>query len=193
MFIKCGIAPYFIKTKGRKIIMKKIMSLLLTLCIIVSPVSSAYALPYYMKRVETTDSLHHSVKVSIRSTILDYDGTEYDMGTAPYIDEETNSSMVPLRYVITALYNRPNESDHSKYIIWNNEDKSVSVYINNNVLTFSASDSAVYLNSVQITKPNEYKIEIKDGRMFVYYRLLAKLTDTNPSFDSESLSIYFSW
>ncbi len=94
------------------------------------------------------------------------------MDTSPYISAESNSTMVPVRFVSQA-FGVPDSQ-----IIWDNEARTVTIYNGARVVQFKADSSEITVNGVTTTMyspdatPLKVKTEIKDNRAFLPFRAL---------------------
>lgn len=99
-----------------------------------------------------------------------YTGGKYEpLDVAPYIQESTNSTMIPLRYVSTAL----NISENN--VIFNQATKTVTIINSNDTLEFYVNSNSYKKNGITFT--GNSIVEIKDGRTFVPLRSLAEAFD----------------
>ena len=93
------------------------------------------------------------------------DGIYEPLDVAPYIQTKTNSTMIPLKYVATALNIAENN------VVFNPTNKTVTITKGNDVLEFFVNSNSYKKNG--ITFSGNGIVEIKGGRTFVPLRSLA--------------------
>lgn len=126
------------------------------------------------KTEETTETLPE-VKVVIGSNDIVVNDKTYTMDAAPYIQSESNSTLVPLRFVAIALSGGDVESaDSSDMVLWDANSKKATIVKNNVTIEFIAGSSIVSVNGVERIMDNNVAAEIKDGRMFVPFRFIGE-------------------
>ncbi len=127
------------------------------------------------------------ISVQIGSTVVLIDGEEYTMDAAPYIQTETSSTLVPLRFVTTALYGGDVENaDESDIISWNAETKTASVTAGGSVIEFTAGSSQIVKDGETSEIANGVKTEITDGRMYIPFRALGEALGAEVNWDAET-------
>ena len=102
-------------------------------------------------------------------------GTYEPLDVAPYIQTKTNSTMIPLKYVATAL-NIPENN-----VVFNAKNKTVTITKGNDVLEFFVNSNSYKKNGV--TFNGNGIVEIKGGRTFVPLRSLANAFDLYVEWD----------
>lgn len=132
------------------------------------------------------------VKVTIGSNIITINDKEYEMEAAPYIQAESNSTLVPLRFVAIALLKDDvDNADNSSVISWDPESKSANVYYKGKTIQFHAdSDTMIIAKGVMVENikkmDNGVKAEIKDGRMYIPFRALGEALGADVEWDAET-------
>ena len=66
-----------------------------------------------------------NVTLTIGSKIIKVNGSEIPMDVAPYIQEGSDTTLVPLRFVITAL----SSMDENTSLEWDGENKAVTIRV----------------------------------------------------------------
>lgn len=101
------------------------------------------------------------VKVKIGSNIANVNGKNITMDAVPYIQEYTNVTMIPLRFVATALGIDDND------IIYDAEEKRVTINANKR---FNEADQVIYFLNYHM---GDYGYaELKNGRTYIPLRVL---------------------
>ncbi|MDE6181959.1 MAG: hypothetical protein K2F59_01970 [Eubacteriales bacterium] len=101
------------------------------------------------------------VKVKIGSNIANVNGQNVTMDAVPYIQEYTNVTMIPLRFVATALGIDDND------IIYDAEEKRVTINANKR---FNEADKVIYFLNYHM---GDYGYaELKNGRTYIPLRVL---------------------
>ncbi|MDR2939481.1 MAG: copper amine oxidase N-terminal domain-containing protein [Clostridiales bacterium] len=113
------------------------------------------------------------------------------MDTSPYISAESNSTMVPIRFVSQAFGVPDNQ------IVWDSEARTVTIYNGSRVIQFKAGTSDITVNGVTTTMyspdatPLKVKTEIKDNRAFLPFRALGYALGIDVDWDdSTQTAIY---
>lgn len=97
------------------------------------------------------------------------------MDVAPYIQPESNSTLVPLRFVSIALSGGDVDSaDTSNMILWNSDLKQATINKNNISIVFTAGSNKVIVNGNEVAMDYGVAAEIKDNRMFVPFRFIGE-------------------
>ncbi|MDE6181953.1 MAG: copper amine oxidase N-terminal domain-containing protein, partial [Eubacteriales bacterium] len=123
------------------------------------------------------------VKVSIGSNIANVDGNNITIDTVPYIQEKTNSTMIPLRFVATALDIPENN------IKFDATTKTITVTKGNDIVEFKVNSNKYKKNGATITTgfgTAEPTVEIKNGRTFVPFRTLAEAFNLEIEWESNT-------
>ncbi|MCD8214272.1 MAG: leucine-rich repeat protein [Clostridiales bacterium] len=141
-------------------------------------------------QTETKESvIEKIVKVVIGSTVVavETDGKEstYTMDTAPYIQSESSSTLVPLRFVAVAVYgDEVDDADSSDIVAWDSATKTASISVGNDTISFTAGSEYMSVNGKDVLMSNGVKAEITDGRMFIPFRALGEALGVEVDWDS---------
>lgn len=122
------------------------------------------------------------VKVKIGSTMANVDGKDVQIEVAPYIQKDTNSTMIPLRFVSNALGIDDDDIEfdaNTKTITIEKDDNVVKFFVNNS--KYILNNSTKNTNNIKLPK-----VEIKDGRTFVPFRTLAEAFDLEIKWDANT-------
>ncbi len=146
------------------------------------------------KTEETTVSVtSNTVKVSIGSTDVEINGSTKSMDIAPYIQISSNSTMVPLRFVVLAISEgNIDDADSANAVQWDAVSKTVTINANDNIITFTSGSNVMTINGVKQTMDNGAEAEIKDGRMFIPFRALGNALGVNVDWDAETKTATYS-
>jgi len=110
------------------------------------------------------------VVVTIDSTTYTVNGAVAELEVAPYISAESNSTMVPVRFIANAL-------GLSEFAVsWDNATRTVTVDANNRIIQFQAGSTYYTVNGtpVPMVSPDGLPVamEITNNRAFVPFRAL---------------------
>lgn len=155
--------------------------------------TKSYKFPNYLVIQTETGTLDKVVKVTIDEKTILMDDKSYDMDVAPYIQTSSNSTMVPLRFVTTALGvdadNIANPDESSK-INWDPNSKTVTIYYgsgtNMTIIKFVAGSNKMTINGTEVPMDNGVVAEIKNDRMFVPFRALGTALGVKVSWNAET-------
>ena len=115
------------------------------------------------------------VRVTIGSKTVLVGEHTYEIDAMPYIQSETNSALVPLRFVSVALNgNNIENADNSKNVLWNNETKTVTIINGDKTIMFTANSNIMEVDETDVPMENNAFAEIIDGRMYVPFRALGQ-------------------
>ncbi len=120
-----------------------------------------------------------TVKISINNINATVNNTNTKMDVAPYIQQGTNSTMIPLRFVSTALGIDENN------IKFDSNTKIITITKDSDVVEFQVGSNGYKKNGTWV-KNNKSKTEIKDGRTFVPFRVLGEAFDLDVDWDSNT-------
>ena len=130
------------------------------------------------------DVLPNEVRITIGSNVIIADGKEYTIDAASYIQPESSSTLIPLRFAAIAISGGDVESaDTSSSVSWDALSKTASVKTNNAVIKFTAGSNIMYINDKPIPMENGVKAEIKDGRMYIPFRALGTALGADVDWD----------
>jgi len=131
--------------------------------------------------------LTKDVKVSVGSNKVIVGEESYIMDAAAYIQIDTNSTMVPLRFVAIAICGDNIENaDNSNAIKWDGVTKTATISTKNNTIKFTADSNKMDINGEVNIIDNGVKAEIKDGRMYIPFRALGKAIGVNVDWDADT-------
>lgn len=147
----------------------------------------------YLDIVTETGTLDKVVKVTIGEKNIVVDGQSYEMDVAPYIQTESSSTMVPLRFVMIAL-GVDSESvgsfDDSNKVSFDANTKTATIFYaagtNMTTIQFTAGSNTMVVNGAQIPMENGVKAEIVDGRMFVPFRAIGTAINVKVGWDADT-------
>ena len=110
------------------------------------------------------------VKVSIGNTIASVNGYDTTLSVAPYIQQPSDSMMIPLRFVSTGLGINENA------IQYNSNTKEITITYNGTTAKFIVGTNKLVLNGEEFSMliENKYPVytEIKNGSTFIPLRSL---------------------
>ena len=133
-----------------------------------------------------------NVEVSIGEYAVVINGTAYDVDAAAYIQAESQSTLVPLRFVALAIAGgNVADADNSDAIVWNAVDKSATIFAGNRVIVFQAGSDIMVVDNTPQLMDNGVKAEITDGRMYVPFRALGKALGVDVDWDANTKTAKF--
>jgi hypothetical protein len=142
----------------------------------------------------TTESapISSDIKVTIGSKKVVIGDKSYDMDVAPYIQTDSNSTLVPLRFVALAISGGDVENaDDSNSIAWNATTKTATIRVNDKVIQFTAGSDIAVVDGKSTVIENNVKAEISDGRMFIPFRALGKALGVTVDWDGDTRTAIF--
>lgn len=101
-----------------------------------------------------------------------------DMGTAAFIQVESNSLLVPLRFVVLALGLPENA------VQWNPANATATIFNGGRVMQFTNGSNAMIVNGVSTVMDNGVSAMIKDERMFIPFRALGQALGVDVDWDA---------
>lgn len=135
------------------------------------------------KDLVLTDSI--SVKVGDKNITINEDS--YAMDVAPYIQADSNSTMVPLRFVAIAIAGGNVENaDSSNIITWDAVTKTATIAAGSKSVVFTAGAGTYTVNGNTLNISNQAVAEIVDGRMFVPFRTIGEALGADVSWDADT-------
>jgi hypothetical protein len=147
----------------------------------------------YIDVVTETGTLDKVVKVTIGEKTIVVDGESYDMDVAPYIQTESSSTMVPLRFVMVALgvdTDNVGSFDDSQKVSFDATTKTATIFYaagtNMTTIQFTAGSNTMVVNGAAIPMENGVKAEIVDGRMFVPFRAIGTAINVKVGWDADT-------
>lgn len=130
-------------------------------------------------------SAAETVKISIGSTTVSVGDKTYETDAAPYIQSESSSTLVPLRFAALAILQQDiDKADTSSIISWDTSTKTASITYSGNTIKFTSGSAYMTVNGEQILMANGAKAEIKDGRIYIPFRALGEALGVKVSWDS---------
>ncbi len=135
-----------------------------------------------------------SVRVAIGSNSVMVDDRVYTMDVAPYIQTDSSSTLVPLRFVALAICGENIKSaDASEMILWDAETKTAEIRtLDGNSICFTAGSNIMTINGDSVAMDNGVRAEITDGRIFIPFRALGNALGVGVSWDSETKTAIYS-
>ncbi len=147
----------------------------------------------YIEMKTETGTLDKVVKVTIGEKTIIVDGESYEMDVAPYIQTESSSTMVPLRFVMVALgvdTENVGSFDDSGKVTFDANTKTATIFYaagtQMTTIQFTAGSNIMIVNGAQIPMENGVKAEIVDGRMFVPFRAIGTAINVNVGWDADT-------
>ena len=147
----------------------------------------------YIKMKTVAGTLDKVVKVTIGEKTIIVDGESFDMDVAPYIQTESSSTMVPLRFVMIALgvdSDSVGNFDESGKVQFDANTKTATIFFaagtNMTTIQFTAGSNIMKVNGAEINMENGVKAEIVDGRMFVPFRAIGTAINVNVGWDADT-------
>lgn len=134
------------------------------------------------------DKFTNTVKATVGSNVLVVNNSEYTIDTAPFIQESSNSTLIPLRAVTTSLTGSDENSD---VVNWDAETKTATINYNGNKIQFTAGSEYVTINGNSKKMSYGVYAEIKDSRMFVPFRTLGDAVGAKVDWDAETKTAVF--
>lgn len=126
-----------------------------------------------------------SIKVTVGNDKINVDDKEFAMDVAPYIQTDSNSTMVPLRFVAIAIAGGDVDSaDSSDIITWDAVTKTATITAGTNTVVFTAGSRTYTVNGNTLNISNQAVAEIVDGRMFVPFRTIGEVLGAQVSWDA---------
>lgn len=127
------------------------------------------------KSTETTTTAEkavtNKVEVTIGRSLMVVNGENQIIDATPYIQAGTGSTLIPLRAVSIALADGYSGNGSVNIVSWDGETKTAIINYKNNVIRFSAGSSIMNVNGIDKEITGGIP-EIKNGRMFVPFRVL---------------------
>lgn len=133
----------------------------------------------------------NKVEVSVGRSIMVVNGKEQIIDDKPYIQAGTGSVLIPLRAVSIALADgyRGNGSDN--IVAWDGETKTAIINYNKQLVKFTAGSNIISVDGKEKIIPNGVIPEIKNGRMFVPFRVLGETLGAEVNWIAESKTACF--
>lgn len=131
------------------------------------------------------------VEVTIGRSIMFVNDTEQIIDVAPYIQAGTGSTLIPLRAVSIALTDGYRGTGSVNIVSWNEETKTAIINYEGNEITFTAGSGIMSVNGEEKEIGNGVVAEIKNGRMFVPFRVLGEELGAKVDWIAESKTAVF--
>ncbi len=132
-------------------------------------------------------SLISEIKVTIGSDLIFINEKAYNIEAAAYIQSESNSTLVPLRFVAVAILGGNVENaDLDDMIIWDSDTKTAKITALYNVIEFTAGSSYMTVNGKKTLMNNGVCAEITNNRMFIPFRALGEALGITVEWNGES-------
>lgn len=139
------------------------------------------------------DIISGDVKVTIGSSIITVGDIEYMTDAAPYIQPDSGSTLVPLRFAAVAVAGGDlEEALDSDIISWNAVTKTATIRAGGRIVSFTAGSADMLVDSAPVTMDNGVKAEITGGRMFIPFRALGDALGVNVYWDAENKTALYS-
>lgn len=133
------------------------------------------------------DIINKEVRVSIGSYIVSVGDNKFTIDVAPYIQAESNSTLVPLRFVAIAILGDDVENaDASNIVDWDAAAKTASIAVAGNVIKFMAGSNEMIINDNAVAMDYDVKAEIKDNRMYIPFRALGNALGVSVDWESNT-------
>ena len=125
------------------------------------------------------------VQVTIGSESVLIGDTTYEAYGAPYIQPESNSTLVPLRIVSLAILGgNVDNPDADSAVTWDGTTKTATIVAGSVVVKFTAGSDIMNVGGKDEVMDNGVKAEIKDARMYVPFRALGKALGVEVTWDA---------
>lgn len=136
---------------------------------------------------ETTEAVLSDVRVTIGENSVVINGEGYAVDAAPYIQAQSNSTLVPLRFMALAIAGGSVEdADNSDSVVWDSTTKTASIIYDGKVIEFTAGSNIMTVGGRTQAMDNSVAAEIKEGRMFVPFRALGEALGVDVEWDSDT-------
>ncbi len=138
------------------------------------------------------DNISKEVRVSIDSNKVVIGDSSYTMDAAPYIQPESNSTLVPLRFAVIAISGESIENaDTSSIISWDADTKTAVIKAKGKTISFTAGSSAMIIDGKSVPMENDVKSEIKESRMYIPFRALGNALGVKVDWDADTKTAIF--
>ena len=138
-------------------------------------------------KTDENTALFDTIKLTIGSNIVLIGDKELEMDAKPYIQSQSSSTLVPLRFASVAILGGDaSNSDSSDLIEWDPEKKSATIHLPQKDVTFTADSSEIIIDSEAVEMDYGVKAEITEGRMYIPFRALGNALGVAVDWDAES-------
>lgn len=162
--------------------MKKLISTILTTMMIINSCAIMYT---YNTYAETAPN--NKVEVTVGSSAIKVNGTPVEVSAEAYIQESSNSIMVPLSCVFYSIKDDSTGDDSSK-IMWDANAKVATIIYKTDsgekTIQFTAGSSVMTVDGTPITMDNGVVAELKNDRMYVPFKAFGTALGIPISWDS---------
>lgn len=124
---------------------------------------------------EKESLINEEIQVSAGSRRIYVGDKAYDIDAAAYIQPESQSMLVPLRFVSVAIAGDDvDDADDTQLINWEANTKTAVIFAGEDIVSFTAGSNIMKIGSRAVEMDNGVKAEIKNGRMYIPFRSLGK-------------------
>ncbi len=142
---------------------------------------------------DSEDTISGDVRVTVGSSVITVGDEEFLTDAAPYIQPESSSMLVPLRFAATAIRGEnPENAMESDIVKWNAVTKTATIHTGKNTVSFTAGSSEMLLGSKPVLMENGVRAEITAGRMYIPFRVLGNALGVNVYWDAENKTALYS-
>lgn len=143
--------------------------------------------PYLKVVTSATDKdsiLNNVVKVTIGDPVISVGSTTATMDVAAFIDESSNTTMVPVRFISVAL-GIPDDQ-----VQWDPDERTVTIYNGARVVQFKIGSDQLVVNGISSAMKSVDGLPVKamivDDRSFIPFRHLGTALGVEVSWDNET-------
>jgi hypothetical protein len=135
----------------------------------------------------TTAEYSKTVKVAIGNNTIDINGVGTSMDAAAYIQSESSSTLVPLRFVSLAVIGSDvTDADTASNVVWDAATKTATITTGDKTISFTAGSNEMTVDGKTTTMDNGVKAEIKDGRLYIPFRAMGKALGVDVAWDADT-------
>lgn len=136
----------------------------------------------------TTESNDFSrVDIQIGQKSISVDNVDFETDGAAYIQAESNSTLVPIRFVAIALSGGDiDNADTADNIVWDAVSKTVTILAYDRIVEFNAGSNVMTVDGKAVNMDYGVKAEITDGRMYVPFRAIGEALGFDVQWNSET-------
>ncbi len=139
------------------------------------------------------NAVDKEVRVSIGSNIISVGDAEFIVDAVPYIQPESSSTLIPLRFVAIAISGEDvGNADTSSIVGWDANSKTASVKAKKHTVLYTAGSNVMTVDGKAVTMDNGAKAEIKDGRMYIPFRALGNALGVKVDWNADTKTAIFS-
>jgi len=144
---------------------------------------SSYGISDDIENTNAADNSGKEIKLTIGNKFILSGSEKIALSDAPYIQKESNSTLVPLSAVAEGLFGGNISID------WDAKGKIAKVKKGNDEINFYVGKSEMTINGTKKTIANNAKAEILNGRTFVPFRALGEALGVQVDWDNASKTI----